>query len=80
MNNEEKNPTGAADASGENKIANEASEKKLNVENLSSDESKRSAPSKPQAEANNFDRIVDETREQVSKAADAFSRGDFLQE
>ena len=26
MNNEEKNPTGAADASGENKIANEASE------------------------------------------------------
>ena len=86
MNNEEKNPTGAADASGENKIANEASEKKLNVENLNSDESKRSdetkrsAPSKPQAEAINFDRIVDETREQVSKAADAFSRGDFLQE
>lgn len=78
MNSEETKPTGSPNAGNDNP------EKPLKVENISNAEALRptsnTVPTKPLSDSLNFDRVVDEAREQVTKAADAFSRGDFIQE
>lgn len=74
MSSEEMKPTGNPNAS------NDKNEKPLQVENIPPTEKPYAPAPKPINETMNFDRVVDEAREQVTKAADAFSRGDFIQE
>lgn len=80
MSNEEMNPTGTPQASDKHKSGDEKSAKNLPIENIQSEENRRTPVAKPTNESLNFDRVVGEAKEQIHKAADSFSRGDFMQE